>query len=179
MNLKAFIHLIRFDNLLVIAITMFLTRYALMQPALVIRYPGIYLPLAHFDFFLLSLSTLLIAAAGYIINDYFDVKTDRINKPQKLYIGNGVKRRQAILIHTFFNLMGLLLGVYVAYRASNVFLCLIQLFSITALWFYSTHLKKMVLIGNILVSLLSALVPLQILFFEYRSIFARRHGRQP
>jgi len=166
MNVKAFIKLIRFDNLVVIALTMFVTRYCLMQPILSIRHPDIHLQLSHADFFLLILSTVLIAAAGYIINDYFDVKTDRINKPQKLYIDNGVKRRVAIVIHTVFNVLGFAIAVYVAHKANNIFLCGIQFISITALWFYSTHLKRQVLNGNILVALLSAMVPLQILFFE-------------
>jgi 4-hydroxybenzoate polyprenyltransferase len=166
MNIKAFIKLIRFDNLVVIALTMLTTRYCLMQPILGIRHPGMHLLLSHADFFLLILSTVLIAAAGYIINDYFDVKTDRINKPQKLYIDNGIKRRVAIVIHTLFNIIGFVIAVYVAHKANNIFLCSIQFVSITALWFYSTHLKKQVLNGNILVALLSAMVPLQILFFE-------------
>ncbi len=166
MNIKAFIKLIRFDNLVVIALTMLTTRYCLMQPILSIRHPDIQLQLSHFDFFLLILSTVLIAAAGYIINDYFDVKTDRINKPQKLYIDNGVKRRLAIVIHTIFNVLGFILAAYVAHKANNIFLCGIQFICITALWFYSTHLKRQVLNGNILVALLSAMVPLQILFFE-------------
>jgi 4-hydroxybenzoate polyprenyltransferase len=166
MNIKAFIKLIRVNNLLVIALTMYATRYYLMQPILTIRYPDMQLQLSYDDFFLLTLSTVLIAAAGYIINDYFDVKTDRINKPQKLYIDNGVKRRLAIFIHTVFNLLGFIISLYVAYRANNIFLCSIQFVSITALWFYSTHLKKQVLSGNLLVSILSAMVPLQVLFFE-------------
>ncbi|HEX7414040.1 MAG TPA: geranylgeranylglycerol-phosphate geranylgeranyltransferase [Bacteroidia bacterium] len=166
MNLKAFIKLIRFNNLVVIALTMFATRYFLMQPILAIRHSSMQLQLSHTDFFLLILSTVLIAAAGYIINDYFDVKTDRINKPEKLYIDKGVKRRLAIFIHTLFNIVGFLIGVYVAYQADNIFLCGIQFVSITALWFYSTHLKRKVLSGNILVATLSAMVSLQILFFE-------------
>ena len=166
MNVKAFIKLIRIDNLLVIALTMYVSRYCLMQPLLAIRHPNLELQLSATDFLLLILSTVLIAAAGYIINDYFDVKTDRINKPQKLYIDNGVKRRLAIFIHTIFNVLGFSIGVYVAYQANNIFFCGIQFVSITALWFYSTHLKRQVLSGNLLVSVLSALVPLQILFFE-------------
>lgn len=109
---------------------------------------------------------MLIAAAGYIINDYFDVKTDKINKPQKLYIDNGVKRRLAIFIHTLFNVAGFLLSLYVAHKAGNIFLSAIQLLSITALFFYSTHLKRQILSGNILVAALSAMVSLQVLFFE-------------
>ncbi len=166
MNLVAFIKLIRFNNLVVIALTMFATRYFLIQPILAIRHSTMQLQLSHADFFLLMLSTVLIAAAGYIINDYFDVKTDRINKPQKLYIDNGVKRRMAIFIHTLFNVAGFSIGVYVAHKAGNIFLCIIQIVCITLLFFYSTHLKRQVLSGNILVAALSAMVSLQILFFE-------------
>jgi 4-hydroxybenzoate polyprenyltransferase len=166
MNIRAFINLIRFNNLVVIALTMLVTRYCMIQPILAVRHPDMQLQLSHTDFFLLIISTLLIAAAGYIINDYFDVKTDRINKPEKLYIDNGVKRRLAIVIHTIFNVLGFAIGVYVAHKANNIFLCSIQFISITALWFYSTHLKRQVLNGNILVAALSALVPLLVLFFE-------------
>ncbi|HKC68042.1 MAG TPA: geranylgeranylglycerol-phosphate geranylgeranyltransferase [Bacteroidia bacterium] len=166
MNIKAFIHLIRFNNLVVIALTMLVTRYCMIQPILAVRHTDMQLQLSHIDFFLLILSTILIAAAGYIINDYFDVKTDRINKPEKLYIDNGVKRRLAIVIHTIFNVLGFVIGVYVAYKANNIFLCGIQFISITALWFYSTHFKRQVLNGNILVAALSGMVPLLVLFFE-------------
>jgi 4-hydroxybenzoate polyprenyltransferase len=166
MNIKAFIKLIRFNNLVVIALTMLVTRYCMIQPILAVRHPDMQLQLSQADFFLLIISTLLIAAAGYIINDYFDVKTDRINKPEKLYIDNGVKRRLAIVIHTVFNVLGFTIGVYVAHKANNIFLCGIQFISITALWFYSTHLKRQVLNGNILVAALSAMVPLLVLFFE-------------
>ncbi|MEO8762147.1 MAG: geranylgeranylglycerol-phosphate geranylgeranyltransferase [Bacteroidia bacterium] len=166
MNVKAFIKLIRFDNLIVIALTMLATRYGLMQPILSLQYPDLELQLDTIDFSLLILSTMLIAAAGYIINDYFDVKTDRINKPEKLYIDNGVKRRVAIFIHTIFNVLGFLIAIYVAYKAHAIYLCVIQFLSITALWFYSTHLKRQVLTGNILVSVLSALVVLEVLLYE-------------
>jgi len=166
MNIKAFIKLIRFNNLVVIALTMLVTRYCMIQPILAVRHADMQLQLSQADFFLLIISTLLIAAAGYIINDYFDVKTDRINKPEKLYIDNGVKRRLAIVIHTVFNVLGFAIGVYVAHKANNIFLCGIQFISITALWFYSTHLKRQVLNGNILVAVLSAMVPLLVLFFE-------------
>src|ERR1035437_6396446 len=166
MNLKAFIKLIHFNNLVVIALTMFATRYFLMQPILAIRHSSMQLQLPHTDFFLLILSTMLIAAAGYIINDYFDIKTDKINKPEKLYINHGVKRRVAIFIHMQFNLVGFMLGAYVAYKAGNIYLAALPFLSIMALWFYSTHFKRQVLIGNLIVSILSALIPLQVLLFE-------------
>lgn len=166
MNIKAFIKLIRLDNLVVIALTMFAVRYGMIKSILFIHSPPIPLQLSLIDFSLLVLSTILIAAAGYIINDYFDVKTDRINKPEKLYIDRGVKRRLAIFLHTQFNLVGFMLGVYVAYKAGNVYLAALPFLSITALWFYSTHFKRQVLIGNLIVSILSALIPLQVLLVE-------------
>lgn len=166
MNIRAFIRLIRSDNLLVIALTMFAVRYGMIKSILFIHNPPIPLQLSLIDFSLLVLSTILIAAAGYIINDYFDVKTDKINKPDKLYIDHGVKRRVAIFLHTQFNLVGFMLGAYVAYKAGNIYLSVLPFLSITALWFYSTHFKRQVLVGNLVVAILSSLIPLQVLLFE-------------
>lgn len=166
MELRSFIKLIRLDNLLVIVLTMFAIRYGMVAPILYSHTPSVQLQLSLFDFSLLALSTVLIAAAGYIINDYFDVKTDKINKPEKLYIDHGVKRRVAMLAHMQFNLIGFMLGAYVAYKAGNIFLSFIPFISITLLWFYSTHFKRQLLIGNLVVSALSAMIPLQVLLFE-------------
>jgi 4-hydroxybenzoate polyprenyltransferase len=166
MKFSAFIKLVRIDNLLVIALTMFAIRYGMVKSIIAYVYPTLHLNLSFLDFSLLVLSTLLIAAAGYIINDYFDIKTDRINKPEKLYIDNGVKRRVAIFIHTQFNLVGFMLGAYVAYKAGNIFLAALPFISITTLWFYSTHFKRQLLIGNLVVSILCALIPLQVLLYE-------------
>jgi len=166
MKVKPFIKLIRLDNLLVIALTMFAVRYGMVEAILFSHTPSVQLQLSAFNFSLLVVSTMLIAAAGYIINDYFDVKTDKINKPEKLYIDHGVKRRVAMLAHMQFNLIGVMLGAYVAYKAGNIFLSFIPFASTTLLWFYSTHFKKQLLIGNLVVSVLSAMIPLQVLLFE-------------
>lgn len=145
---------------------MFAVRYGMVEAILYSHTPSVQLKLSHLDFSLLVASTMLIAAAGYIINDYFDVKTDKINKPEKLYIDHGVKRRVAMLAHMQFNMIGVLLGVYVAYKAGNIFLGIIPFASTTLLWFYSTHFKKQLLIGNVVVSALSGMIPLQVLLFE-------------
>lgn len=166
MKMGPFIKLIRLDNLLVVALTMFAVRYGMIEAILYSHTPSVQLKLSTFDFCLLVLSTVLIAAAGYIINDYFDVKTDKINKPERLYIDHGVKRRVAMLAHMQFNLIGVLLGAYVAYKAGNILLSFISFASTTLLWFYSTHFKKQLLTGNLVVSALSAMVPLQVLLFE-------------
>ena len=173
------LRLIRFPNLVIIALTMLSVRYALLetlwkqvigdmldQGYLV---QGIRLHMRTVNFLLLLLSTLLIAAAGYIINDYFDTKTDRINKPDKVVVGRTIKRRVAMALHLSLSAFALLIAIYLAYKTGNMRLAGIQGFSIAALWFYSTLLKKQLLSGNILIALLAAFVPLTVGIFEFSS----------
>jgi 4-hydroxybenzoate polyprenyltransferase len=130
---------------------------------------GLSLHMSSFDFALLNFSIIIIAAAGYIINDYFDTKIDRINKPEFVIVGRVIKRRVAMILHMILSFIGLLIGVYLSLKVGNWKLSSIHLFSIIALWFYSTHLKKQLLSGNILISLLVALVPITAGLFEFAS----------
>lgn len=100
----------------------------------------------------LSFSSVLIAAAGYIINDYYDVKIDIINKPDRLVVGKVLSRRQAIFLHTALNLAGIILGLLVSPA-----LAIVNFSAAFLLWWYSNYLKRLPLIGNISVSFLSAL----------------------
>lgn len=118
------------------------------------------------NFLLLSLSTLLIAAAGYIINDYFDVKIDVINRPQKVIIDRIISRHAAILWHSFFNAFGFLIAFYLSRQLGNYYVILIQLVSTLLLWFYSTSFKRQFIIGNVVVALLTALAVLTLFVFE-------------
>ena len=145
-----FFRLIRFKNLLIIALSQYLVRYALIIPMTDSR------SLSDLQFFYLVLSTLFIAAAGYIINDYFDTQVDRLNE-RKVIIDNTIKRREAILLHFVLSGIGVFLGFYLGWRVGITNLGFINLFSSTALWFYSTNMKKAYLSGNIIISLLAAL----------------------
>lgn len=127
---------------------------------------GIELGLKDATFSLLVLSTVLIAAAGYIINDYFDVKTDMINHPDTVVIDKVIKRRWAIILHLTFTIAGVLLGIYCSLKAGYLRLAIFHFVAATLLWFYSTHFKKQLLIGNIVVSLLTASVAFMPLVFE-------------
>ena len=118
-------------------------------------------------FFISLLSTVLIAAAGYIINDYFDVKTDKINRPQTVVVDVSIKRRWAMILHIIFSVTGLLLGLYLSLKCHNLKLLSFQLVSIILLWFYSTHFKKQILVGNIVVSLLTATIPIMPMVYDY------------
>ncbi|MBK7667898.1 MAG: geranylgeranylglycerol-phosphate geranylgeranyltransferase [Sphingobacteriaceae bacterium] len=118
------------------------------------------------SFWLLVTSTTLIAAAGYIINDYFDVKTDIINHPETVVIDKVIKRRTAMLLHLIFSGVGLLLGAWLAYRCFALRLVLFQLVAITLLWFYSTNFKKQLLTGNLVIAFLTSIIPFMPLAYE-------------
>jgi 4-hydroxybenzoate polyprenyltransferase len=124
------------------------------------------LRMSELQFFLLVLSFVLIAAGGNIINDYFDVRADRINKPHRVIIGKHVKRRVAMVTHLFFNGIGVLLGAYLAWEVGMWKLVILHLFASGSLWFYSVVLKREFLIGNIVIALLAALAPLAVGLFE-------------
>ena len=108
-------------------------------------------------FMLISLSTLLIAAAGYIINDYFDLKIDLINRPTKMVLEQKIPMRTAIIAHTVLNIAGLALAFIVARGMHHYELLAIQVICSILLWFYSTHFKKQFITGNVVVAFLTAL----------------------
>jgi len=120
-----------------------------------------------FFFFLLAFSCVLVSAAGYAINDYFDLRIDRINKPDKIILGRKISRRQAIFFHSFFNILGVLLAAFVSIKVHLLRLSAIHIIAITLLWFYAIYYKRRFLIGNIIISLLTSLVVLTIWLFEF------------
>ena len=142
-----FLRLIRVQNLLIVVLTQFLARLFLVGPKSEIIHS-----LTDPTIWILSLSTVCIAAAGYIINDYFDVKIDLINKPDRVVIGRYLKRRVAMSVHQVLNVIGCLLGLYL-----SRWVFLVDVVSVSLLWFYSAQFKRQPLIGNIVISLLTAL----------------------
>lgn len=159
--MSSFLSLIRFPNLLIIAFTQYMMRYAVLQP--IIRFYGFDFQMSSFTFFCLTLSTMCTAAAGYAINDYFDIKTDNINRPDEVIVGRNISRRKTVMIHIILSAAGILLGGYVTWRAGIPSLVFLYIFITGMLWLYSTTYKRQLLIGNLLVSLFTALVPLMVL----------------
>lgn len=102
------------------------------------------------NLYLIILSTVIIAAAGYMINDYYDVKIDYVNKPEEVIIGRGMKRRVAIFFHTLLNFIGIGIGLIVSPRVAVI--CFISAF---LLWLYSNQLKRRPFVGNFTVALLT------------------------
>ncbi|MBK9149433.1 MAG: geranylgeranylglycerol-phosphate geranylgeranyltransferase [Flavobacteriales bacterium] len=172
-------------NLLIMALTMALIRYGLVlgwlerglnellqevgggitRGQLTVE-PGFGPQLPLWLFLLLVLSVVLIGAAGNIINDYFDTRIDRINKPDQVLVGRTVKRRVAMAAHLVLSSAGLLCGAIVAWRTGQWPLLIIPAFAIGALWTYSTTFKRQLIIGNGTVATLTALVPLTVGLYE-------------
>jgi 4-hydroxybenzoate polyprenyltransferase len=122
-------------------------------------------------FSLLVLSSVLIAAAGYVINDYFDLNIDRINKPHRLIVQKIISRRYAIAWHFFLSIAGIAIGFYLDFTTHVTLLGFSNLACAGLLFLYSVSLKKKLLSGNILISLLTAWTVLVVTWCEARFFF--------
>tara|TARA_R110002033_G_scaffold22093_2_gene53868 strand:- start:4461 stop:5387 length:927 start_codon:yes stop_codon:yes gene_type:complete len=159
-----FLNLIRWKNLLMIAIMQYLIKYALLLPFS--ESHGVVTTLSHFNFFLLVLATLLIAAAGYVINDIQDIETDRINKPNKLIINKYISEKDATTLFMVLNIVGVGLGFYLTYSIGKTSFFAVFFIASALLYIYSTSLKQIAIVGNAVVSLVVALSILLVGVFE-------------
>nr|WP_255531340.1 geranylgeranylglycerol-phosphate geranylgeranyltransferase [Pontibacter sp. 172403-2] len=152
---KAYLSLIRFPNLVLIVLSQALVQACLLVAGVnwgMVARPG---------FAALTLSTVLIAAAGYIINDYYDVKIDAINKPERMLVGKAIRRRRAMFAHLVLSTAGVVIGLALAIPVG-----LINMGAVLLLWGYSARLKKMLLVGNVVIALLSASMLLVVAVYD-------------
>lgn len=163
-----------------IILTMVLMRYAVLAPiiskigVILIKGSGEEIPMSlqfpWYDFVLLVAATVFITAGGYVINDYFDIKTDLINKG-KVIVGTKIPRRKAMMWHSVFNIAGVAAGFYISYKAGYIWLGSLFLVVSGLLYFYSASYKRQFLIGNIIVALLTATVPMLVVFYEWPALY--------
>jgi 4-hydroxybenzoate polyprenyltransferase len=140
--IESLLKLTRFGNLVIIGLAQYFTAGFLVAMH----------TLNDVKLFLLSISTIAIAAGGYIINDYYDVKIDYINKPDRVIIGKKITRRYAILFHVVLSMLGIMLGIYLSWRIGAI-----NIISVFLLWLYSNNLKRLPFIGNLAVAILTGL----------------------
>jgi 4-hydroxybenzoate polyprenyltransferase len=140
-NFVGFLKLTRFWNLMIIALTQYFAAAFLVEKEI-----------WDVKLFILSLSTVIVAAGGYIINDYYDIKIDLINKPERVVIGKDVARRYALLFHSLLSMIGTGLGFLLDWKIG-----VINFFSTFLLWWYSNDLKRQPFIGNFVVAFLTGL----------------------
>ena len=111
----------------------------------------------------LIIASVLIAGGGYIINDYFDRNIDLINKPAANVLNKIINRRWAIIWHLVLSLAGIL-ATAIAVSFQKWYLIFANIICVILLWLYSTSFKRQLLVGNIVISILTAWTVL-ILFF--------------
>jgi 4-hydroxybenzoate polyprenyltransferase len=140
-------------------------RYCVVLPFLYSDAPGSISPWPLF--LILIAATVLIAIGGYVINDYFDVKIDSINRPGKLVVNKLISGHTAIKLHMILNGIAILLGFYLAWQIKVISFGLVFPFISGLLWIYSAKYKRMLFWGNFIVSGLSAFVILIVWLFEF------------
>ncbi|MHC0441925.1 geranylgeranylglycerol-phosphate geranylgeranyltransferase [Flavobacterium sp. 3-210] len=155
-----YLKLVRYQNLLMLAFMQVLFRYAFLKQQ------NIPLALADWQYGLLVLSTVLLAAAGYVINDILDVATDSINKPNNVIIGKGISEARAYNIYIGLNITGVAIGFYLSNVILRPSFATVFILIASLLYFYSTSLKQIMILGNFIVALLLALSVIIIGIFD-------------
>ncbi len=154
--MQKYLQLVRWPNLIMIVVLQYLLRYAMVGPILFFEDKA--LLLTPFEFFILVFSCVLIAAGGYIINDVEDLEIDSVNKPDKKLIENQITKDSAINIYTALTFTGVLGGFFLSYVKGYPYIGIIHLITAGMLYFYATSYKCIPILGNVIISLLSALV---------------------
>ncbi len=165
--LSGYLKITRPLNLVIVALIQIVMYYKIMLP--VFDAYGVKSVFGAYLFPIFVLVTVIIAAAGNVINDIVDVEIDKINKPDKWIVGNSITVKNAIGFYYFLVLLGAVFAFYVAYEIDKYYLLFLYVFAVFFLYLYSRYLKRVFLLGNILVSLFSAGVIGIILVFEYKA----------
>jgi len=172
MNLLfAFLRLIRWPNLLFIAFTQSLFYFFVVMNSFPVSWTAYWAEEKSHLFVMLVMASVFIAAAGNIINDYFDMHIDAINKPEKNIVDRLIKRRWAMVWHLLLSLLGIVLSIYISYQTGQWTIAVANLLTVLLLWLYSTHFKRKLLSGNIIIAALSAWVVLVVYFFAGAHLF--------
>lgn len=149
-----YLKLIRFQNLLMLAFMQVLFRYTYLKAATAttVTPTGNFLSLSNFQFALLVLSTVCIAAAGYVINNIMDQDNDEITKPKDRIVGKSISESTAYNIYVALNIIGVGIGFYLSNAIEKKGLFTLFIFIAALLYIYSTYLKRIVGISNIIVA---------------------------
>jgi 4-hydroxybenzoate polyprenyltransferase len=141
-----FIKIIRIQNLLMLALLQYIIRFVFLKNQ------NVSLALANWQFCLLILSTLCIAAGGYIINDIFDQETDEINNPETRIVGVSISESFAYNLYVGFTIIGVCIGFYLSNIIQRPSFATVFIVLASLLYFYATNLKQTLLVGNIIVA---------------------------
>ncbi|MBL0308491.1 MAG: UbiA family prenyltransferase [Bacteroidetes bacterium] len=176
-TLFAFFRLVRISNLLMIALSLSLFYYLILIPVHQDKLHSTLVPFTTFEFVLFILSVVFIAAAGNIINDYFDFELDREFKPERPLAQGLFSLDTTMYLHMGFALSGIALGYYLGWLVGYFSVGYIYIICSLLLYIYSSYLKKIPLVGNVAISALTGFVFVLLLIFEanfLRVIFLKK-----
>ncbi len=150
--------IVRGYNILMITLAQYLASIYILAPHLPLR--SVILDL---NLFFIVLSSSLVIAGGYIINNFYDSEKDLINKPRKSMLDRLVSQRTKLSAYFILNFLAVFFASYVSFRA--VFFFAAYIFGI---WFYSHKLKKVPFLGNFISATL-AIAPFFAVFVYYKN----------
>ncbi|CAM2903881.1 4-hydroxybenzoate polyprenyltransferase [Flavobacterium succinicans] len=167
-----YLQLIRYQNLLLLALMQLTLRFGFL------KMQNIDLALSNFDFILLVFATVFIAAGGYIINDIFDQGTDAINKPRKVIVGKSVSESKAYNLYVGLTILGVAIGFWLSNTIEKPNFAVFFILVASILYFYSTTLKQMLILGNLAVALVLASSVVIIGIFDVYPVTTEENQRQ-
>lgn len=157
-RMKDILRLVRWSNVLFIGALVWVMEKWVATPILVQAAFGEQLP--EYLLWLLMAGTMLVAAGGYVENDYFDIKIDRINRPDEVIITRSISKETAVRLSWILNLIGFVCGLTVAIALRSISVGIVFMMVPGLLWFYSASYKRLFMIGNLIISFLASLTPL-------------------
>ena len=150
-----FLKVIRYKNLLFIAFIQLVMQKVVIVP--ILQTFGFQSSFDNTLLFLLIASTVFIAAGGYVLNDYFDIKIDAINRPEKQLVGTKISRQTAMLMHQILTGLGFFAGLLLAFFTRSFTLGFIYIIIPGLLWFYSASYKRQFIVGNVVISFITSI----------------------
>lgn len=158
------LRLIRIRTIAFTVLCMYAIRFGVVLPILDLN--GFSLQMANWAFALLVVAVCCLISAAYVINDYFDTKSDSISGVKRVLVGKSVSRRMAISLHTILNIIAVGIAFYLGNAVGIWKIGILFLLVSAILWSYSSIYKKFFIVGNVLVGVLAALIPVSVMIYE-------------
>lgn len=159
-TIKNILQLVRWSNLFFLGALIYVMEKWVVVPILDDVAFGEQLP--WYILLLIAAATILIAAGGYVINDYFDIKIDRINRPNQLIVTQYISKENAMRLSICLSGVGMVCGLVAAWLLRSSTIAILFAIIPGLLWFYSSSYKRLLIVGNVTIALLSALSPMMI-----------------
>lgn len=158
--MRDILNLVRYQNLIFLIILLWVMENWVARPLFDLVGCHGYLPAA--VLWLLIMGTVFIAAGGYVINDYFDVKIDRINRPDRLIVTRSIDKEKTMFLFQGLTVIGVVSGLIASWMLKSTQVAIIFVLIPGLLWFYSSSYKRQFLIGNLSIAFAAGVTPILI-----------------